>query len=218
MACTDIGQALSAVSTVLMVVFTGGLVWVGARQARIMKTQAAIQDLTLAATETAARAATKSADAVEKSVTDLERPYILVEKIVSKIKECMDGPLPSPERPSAILSLKHYGRSPALVTELKLSLADSPDSPFGVPVIPLNNIVVVGQNETLEYACRYDYPVRGEGERSQIQKGEIQFWLCTSICYDDMLGRPRQTQVRFRYEPKEDKFLMMHGDSYTIRT
>lgn len=221
MGWTDILQAVSAV---VVAGFTGGLVCVARRQARIMKTQAAIQESTLTATKTAAEAAKKSADVAEQSVNNIERPFVLIQKLEARIKPYMatgSGPAPS-VAPYVEVSLKNFGRSPALVSEVRKILDMIPagqNTPsFPAPALPLNDIVVIGpHDEPWKHKCHYARIV-DIGERSQIENGTQQFWFFMSVRYDDMLGHEHQTQMRFRYEPREDRFLSTKGDDYTIRT
>lgn len=72
---------MQAVSAGIVAVFTAVLVYV-ARS-------------TLKATKTAAEAAKKSADVAEKSVSNIERPFVLIQKIEPKIRP-MRGHEPQP--------------------------------------------------------------------------------------------------------------------------
>jgi hypothetical protein len=213
MGCTEIVQGGSAI---LVACFTGLLVLVAWRQTGIMKTQAAIQEAALAATRTAAEAAKKSADVAEKSVNNLERPYLLVESVAPMIKEHMGETPASSAPPSATLSLKNYGRSPALVSELRASLEMTQANqsvPF-IRVSPPGNIIVIGPGESKEYTCRYSNLV-GDGLRSQIENGTFHFWVFVSVSYSDMLDKEHKAQMKFRYEPRENSFMFVRGNDYS---
>ena len=183
-----------------------------------MKTQAAIQESTLAATKTAAEAAKKSADVAEKSINNIERPYVLVESVTPKIKEYMGGTPAASVTPYVIIALKNYGRSPALVSEVRVSLEMQANEniPF-IRVIPLGNVTVIGPHELWNYTCHYSNLV-GDGERSQIEDETFHFWFFVSVSYDDMMGKEHKTQMRFRYEPRENGLIIKQGDHYRIIT
>jgi DnaD N-terminal domain len=165
----------------------------------------------------------KSSDIVNDArLMDIERPYLLVDNVKPVIRESMYGALPSPEKPSVVFSIKNHGRSPAFVSELRALLTSQPtplpfDPPFGLSPIALD-VGVIGANDSKSYVCGDQYPIRAEGERRQIENDAIRFWLFISLSYDDVAGRKHLTRVRFRYEFKEDRFVMLQPDSYTIRT
>lgn len=171
------------------------------------------------ATRLAANAAQKSAEVAEKSVDRLERPYVLVENVEPKIKEYMGGPPAYPEPPQLTLSLKNYGRSPALVLEVRgqLQMIAPGADPFLISGIPLGNVVVIGPHDRWQETFRYSNLVE-DGVRSQIESQVFHFWFFVSVRYEDMLGKEHQTQMRFRYAVRENRFSMVQGDDYTIRT
>jgi hypothetical protein len=115
------------------------------------------------------------------TLSDLERPHILPDKLNPSIKECMYGP--SAEKPSLTFSLRNYGRSPAVVSELRALLTRQPvfslpgQPPFGLSRIPLNNLEVIGANDIRTYTCSDQYPISAPGERGQIERGIFRFWF-----------------------------------------
>ncbi len=183
------------------------------------KASADAAKLSAEATQVAADAAKKSAEISEKSVDSIERPYLLVEQIVPKIAELIGGSSAQPTMPHVVVALKNYGRSPALLLKFRACLElvqANQDAPF-LPVLPLGNVVVVGSHERWERICYYQSAV-GPGVKGQIDNQQLHLWIFLSISYEDMLGKEHQTQVRFRYEPRDNTFAMLTDDSYTIRT
>src|SRR5712671_4159045 len=107
MGWSDIAQGASAV---VVACFTGLLVCVARRQARIMKTQAEIQDSTLAATKTAAEAAKNSADMLPK----IERAYVFLEgDIKHDIRTLRHDE--TKRGFNICFTMKNYGKTPAIV-------------------------------------------------------------------------------------------------------
>lgn len=91
-------------------------------QSAVLAFQAWLLYGTLNATKMAALAAKKSAEVAEKSVNNIERPYVLLESLTPKIENYMDGTAQTPPaQPHAVLTFKNYGRSPAIVTEVRLA-------------------------------------------------------------------------------------------------
>jgi hypothetical protein len=203
---TDILQAASAV---VVACFTVMLAYVAKS--------------TLTATKTAAEAAKKSADVAEKSVNNIERAFVLPQNIEPKIKPYMAtsrGPPPS-GAPYVNISLRNYGRSPALILEIRASLEMFPTGqthpPFSVPAVPLNNILLIGSYEPWDHTCHHANLV-GDAVRLQIENSTFHFWFFISVRYEDMLGNEHQTQMRFRYDSRDDRFVFTPGDDYTVRT
>jgi hypothetical protein len=169
------------------------------------------------ATRLAADAAKKAADVAEKSVNSLERPYLLVESVASKIIEHMVGSTLNSERPQVVVTLKNYGRSPALISELRgsLQLIQPGTDRFDIPGIPLGNIAVIAPGGTKDYTFRYTYAV-SEGLLSQVTNEVLHFWFFISVRYLDMLDREHKLEMRFKYARRDDGFLMVRGDSRTV--
>jgi hypothetical protein len=166
-----------------------------------------------------AKAAQQSVEIAEMSVTSIERPYLLIDEVKPQVAEFIGGPLGQPTVPHAVVILKNFGRSPALLLELRASLElmqPNQDIPF-LPVLALGNIVVVGPQAQWSRACHYQSST-SEGIKAQVDREQLHMWLLVSIRYEDMLGKEHQTQMRLRYMPSEDKFSMQTGDSYTVRT
>ena len=200
-------------------VVSGGQLIVLIAQSAMLAFQAWFLYGTLKATKLSAEAAKKSADVAEKSVDNIERPYLLVDGITPQIAEFMGGSINQPTVPHVIVTLKNYGRSPALLLELRACLElMQPDHnvPF-LPVLPLGNIIIIGPQADWARTCHYSSAV-GEGIKTQIEREQLHMWLFILIRYEDMLGKEHQTQMRFRYAPRDNRFSMQNNDEYTART
>lgn len=172
---------------------------------------------TLKVTQITAQAARKSAEVAEKSVNDVERPYVLVENIDPRVKVFgQPGAVPY-----VVLSLRNYGRSPALIRQLRALLEISPHAkpvlqnwPL-VKAIPLPTITVIGANQCWEYACYHDRRI-DDGEAQQIESGTLYSWCYLTVFYDDMLRQHYEMRMRFRYDTKDNMFSVLQGDEYVI--
>jgi hypothetical protein len=207
-AITALATIVVALATILVAAFTVVLAFVTRSQARLTRALAESGAI-------AAKAARKSAEVAEKSVNDVERPYVLVEKIDPQINV-----LNLPDAvPSVELSLRNYGRSPALIRELRATLEISPHAkpcmqnwPF-VKVIPLPTITVIGANQFWPHTCSHERCI-SSGEAHQIKTGTLYFWCYCTVFYDDVLDQHYETRMRFRYDPKRNTFSMLSGDEY----
>lgn len=178
----------------------------------------------LKATKLSAEAAKKSADVAEKSVNDIERPYVLVESVREAFKEYMDKgddiivPIDAQIKPHAVLILKNYGRSPALVSKLGAHIhiidggCDLPDTIYEW----LENIIVIGPHETFEKYVAY-YNAHETGVWNQVKRGELKLFVVVSLFYRDVLSKEHQTKLKFLYDTHVGKFVIQ-DDTYTIRT
>ncbi len=205
---------------------SGGQLIVLALQLVVLGCQAWFLRGTLSATKTSAdatkvsaEAACKSANVAEKSVNQLERPYVLVANIEPHIREFIGGALLQPIVPHVDVDFCNYGRTPALLLEVRACLAlmqTGEDIPL-LSVFPLGNVIVIGPQARWNRICHYQGPT-GVGIQAQIEREQLQLWLFLAVRYEDMLGKEHQTQMRFRYAPREDAFSMLTGDGYTVRT
>jgi hypothetical protein len=202
--------AITALATIVVAAFTVVLAFVTRRQARLTRALAESGAI-------AAKAARKSAEVAEKSVNDVERPYVFVENIDPQVKVFgLPGAVPF-----VVLSLRNYGRSPALIRQLSALLEISPHAkptlqnwPL-VKVVPLPTITVIGANQCWQYTCYHDRRI-GDGEAQQIEACTLHFWCYLTAFYDDVLGQHYEMRMRFRHDPKSDSFSMLQGDEYII--
>jgi hypothetical protein len=163
------------------------------------------------ATQSAASAALIRAE----SIKNIERPYLLIEKIIPRIRDVHEqGPPTVREFPDIDCTIKNYGRTPARIkmisTQLRLSRDTAPADIL--PISGITQLKTIGSNES------YDLPFVPlgapiDGKESLIKMGQICLWLHFRFVYLDMTGPSHETKGKWRYNFLSDAW---EGDYETI--
>jgi hypothetical protein len=171
-----------------LVIFTGGLVAVGIGQCFLIFR-------TLKATEIAAAAAKKSADAIPA----LERPWIFVEKAHLKRREDAGSPI-IPNYFSISFVCRNVGRTPAIIEEFFVKIHDKrtiPDIPdYSEPHIRLRCPATVATN--VEFESSSFGPPSQPGATSD----EVIFYVIYGkITYKELNGTTHHTGFSVEVSP-----------------
>ena len=112
----DSRDAFTMIATVFIAVFTGTLWRATDRLWEAGERQIELASRSVAASANAAGAAVKQANIAERSLRDLERPYVFVSRLEFSIAAREN------DRPDLILGLTNYGRTPAIMREYGLEI------------------------------------------------------------------------------------------------
>jgi hypothetical protein len=193
--------ALSALFAVFLVVVGGLQVLVYFRQAHIMRLQLLLQNATLKATNDAAVAAKNSADVASRTLSDVERPWVVVLGFGHEFREYAEA-VGKPRTNAWFLSMrwKNIGRMPAIVEELVVKVQDIdtlPPTPdySGAPPMGIERVIAAGA-ETEETQGI------GPGLGSGMKDGKaIQFVAFGRLTYKELSGKVHHTGFAVRVNP-----------------
>jgi hypothetical protein len=209
---TDLAQytGLLFLATALLVAATGALVCVGFLQVRDAKKS-------IAAAENAAKAAMKSAEVAEASLTVLERPVLVAYVRPFKVGYFTDSPGERTIFPKVGIDFTNYGKTPAIIDHAVADLILSRSPP--------DNSLSAGRKR-LRWHIDVVRPGRHIGDLqveavgnpfSSAQKQEIQFrstfvWFSGYVRFTDIFDALNTTYFMFKYEPGIDAFVRHRGD------
>jgi hypothetical protein len=179
------------------------------QQAGDMKASIAAAETSAAATEKAAAAATRSADLAEDAFRRLERPYLLV-----KITETVKLRHPEGAHPNLEYRLVNYGKLPAILRSLSISLQYNPTFPLRTPMA-----IAETRYEVIEAGGELLNPKTSvvvdsnRGDSFQGQKASLLI-LHGLIQYEDPTGAFHTDSFCMRGLPGAASFTIDGGDQY----
>jgi len=184
-------------------IFTGLLVIVGVVQAGLFLWQLRLIRDSLSDAKTAADAAKKSADTAERTLTDLEAPF-LFPVIPTGTAEGIDmsfgnfrrydhpTSVVQPVRPRASILIHNFGRSPAILRSVSISMdhwAVMPDNPIarthsGAGIEPM---LEAGSRTVRPIQTSVGQPIDRDAFR-RIENGTARIFLYGQITFADVFG------------------------------
>jgi hypothetical protein len=220
---TDAVQAISAAVSAIATVALAGF---AAVQIRIYQRQTRVMDLTFKASRRATRAAVRSAVAAERALTELERPYIVVDMTESQGIDARTAAFGG----RRLLDPLHYrlvnhGRTAAILREFcgtvrvvpkdVLPMAVDPEKTRGSP-LPAGLVIPKDGARHQERLLIPDILGSGptpEWERlEKILTGEDRIYFMGFISYSDVFDLPQISG--FCSVLIEDRWLIAGGDLY----
>ncbi len=204
------GGVLTALATIAIAWFTLSLrqatdrMWdAGERQLKLVADTSASQSRdmqsSIAAAENAAKAAQKSAD----TLANTERPWIFISKISpAAIRDIAGGRYEGTGVPVTIMleaTIKNYGKTPALMSQIAAQLRFSRDPAPGIlsTIPPLFFALETGAEHTFHIPVG---DVLNAGIASQLQTGGRRAWLHFTFIYRDVSGALHETSGRWRHD------------------
>ncbi|ESZ10760.1 hypothetical protein X735_27475 [Mesorhizobium sp. L2C085B000] len=178
----------------------------------------------------AARHTQRSADIAEKALLDIERPYLFVtatKPLVGVTHDWADKPDNKRPIPEAAYSIKNFGRTPAIINEIRASLrlCNLPPTPDYHPG-EINDVErVLGADDALSPAA-FD---RGGPITNNVLnelflsdthiEGRVPFhmYLYGEITYTSVNGITDQFGFIYRYSPPGNTFHLQDIPGYTYR-
>ncbi len=133
----------------------------------------------------AANAAKKSAETADRALRELERPFVLVSSVKSNMADAIAEVISEPPRPRVKITIKNFGRTPAIIETLGSRIRLSGDDSL-LPVMDAQDLVL-GPGDIHEFETTYD-GAYGQGIAYQIRGGFVTAWLAFCIKYRDIFG------------------------------
>jgi hypothetical protein len=206
-----------------LVVFTGGLVIVGAGQSYLIF-------WTLKATQKAANAAVESAKTAEKGMLTLEIPYLypFVRRhgfVRTKSKLTGQMAVTGFNFGNEFIGyyFKNFGRTPAEITEVQSIVLPSMGSPNPYPVSGRNSnplsgyIVPADGGESRDFPSNFDPTLFDAFARGKYNPDTHILWFVGFVRYNDVFENEYIRGFCLAYSPIADSFYPVGGDGYNYR-
>jgi hypothetical protein len=201
---------ITAISALVVAIFTGTLWWVTWGMVRIAKDQRTDALRSIKAAETAALAAEKSAMVAETSLRHLERPYIFVRHLDLNPSLHPHGDTPHSH---FHLGLTNFGRTPAIMSKIAISFRFICDDE-GVLASdshrqPMPNVIAVGETFSgIKFGIGKVTAEIYNGTRL----GNIKLFVKIEIWYNDVFKSPiRHDIFSYTFVPDVNLFFARGG-------
>ena len=189
-----------------LVVFTGGLVVVGAFQAIFLKAS-------VDATGDAAKAARLTAE----SAVAAERAYLILEGSVADNFESEESDKPPPY--IARFELKNYGKTPAILKMIQHTAAyraDADPSQIPIKLVPFAPEIAIGSGEK---TGAYPTFLRiSATDLARAIEGDGRIFLLGRFEYEDIFGAQRELGFCYQYSPDLIGFTLYPSKTLNYRT
>jgi len=206
-----------------LVVFTGGLVAVGASQCYLIL-------WTLRATEKAANAAVDSAKTAEKGMLTLEIPYLYPfvrqHGFITNVSQ-RSGQLAVTSFDFGNEFIKYYfrnfGRTPAEITEVQSILLPSMGMPNPWPATDRNlnrlsgYIVAADGGESPDFPYAFNKGMFDNYSQGKFNPDTHMFWFLGTVRYNDVFENEYIRGFCLAYSPMTNNFYPVGGDGYNYR-
>jgi hypothetical protein len=225
--------AISGIGTVVIGIFTFTLwwsthkLWQSAESQRrhdkaalrvqiaSIKASIATSSRSAIATERAAEAAASSAETAKDGLRVLERPYIYISHTASNLRRAIVDSVSMPERPWTQITIKNFGRTPAIIEQIGLRLrfgADDRSIPNAIP-----RDLILGPTDTHPQTCFFQSEF-SPGLAAQVADQQFDFWITFEIRYRDVFGMSHETSGDWKYFMVLDEFHPESGARYRQAT
>ena len=202
-------DAVTALSTLLIAFFTFTLWRVMRRLGKAGERQFGLMQRAVNAAANAAAAADKQAEVAERSLEDLERPYIFASRLEFVIAtDEISGP-------HFLLGLTNYGRTPAIMKSfwvellMKNQIDNQKDDIIAEWNQPISQVIAAGG------VCdnmRLPSRVVTEGTIGEIWRGSLEANVSLRLSYDDVFGQEREESFSYVYLPSASMFVRNEGN------
>lgn len=216
-ALSAIASILSAIASIFLWRLTRRQIGISAIQANLMRTQSYTMQQQLVAAEVSANAAENSAITARKSLEGLERPYVvaiditLVQPSYRNVGQQLQGylsrELPDPRRiwfeTLLTLTVKNYGRTPAIIRRIECSLVYKslnftlrPEQ-AGHDLSLSEDIIIIAAGDKATFSEQHLAMVAVEGPNERLEAiGNV--CLAGAIRYEDWHGRGWERRFLYR--------------------
>lgn len=171
----------------------------------------------------------KATDIAERMLLDVERPHLFIEDVgayVALLEEWFDLPEDKIPFPEVNYTIKNYGRTPAIVTEIRASarFGGLPEVPHyhGGEIHDTERVIAVGGTFTPIQFCRTSvtHHMLHEMWMSQTYipgREPIHFYFYGQITYKSVSGLTDQIGFVYRYLPHGQSYHLENIPGYTFR-
>ncbi|TIS89699.1 hypothetical protein [Mesorhizobium sp.] len=184
---------------------------------------------TLNETRKATNAAVRSSEIAERMLLDVERPHLFIENVgayVALSDEWFDLPEDKIPMPEVNYTIKNYGRTPAIVIEIRASarFGGLPEVPHYHPgeIHDTERVIAVDEPFTPIQFCRTSvtHHMLHEMWLSQTYiegRTPIHFYFYGQITYKSVSGLTDQIGFIYRYLPHGQSYHLENIPGYTFR-
>jgi hypothetical protein len=149
------------------------------------------------AAQIAASAAKKSAD----TVANIERPWVFISEITPAVRECPRPHYQGTSVPVQIdlsITIKNYGKTPALMETVSGQLRFSRDPPPAVLSVPPQQFLILETGKPHTFSVPVGEPLDA-GIANELQSGGRRIWLHFMFTYRDISGALHETSGIWRH-------------------
>lgn len=174
-------------------------------------------------------AAVRSSEIAERMLLDVERPHLFIENVgayVALLMEWFDLPEDKIPMPEVNYTIKNYGRTPAIVIEIRASarFGGLPEVPHYHPgeIHDTERVIAVGGTFTPIQFCRTSvtHEMLNEMWVSQTHipgRDPYHFYFYGQITYKSVSGLTDQIGFVYRYLPHGQSYHLENIPGYTFR-